>query len=301
MAEIGAYGPRLSDRLHSHRGGVLIRSLRKSTIALTEIRSDHPRDEISDPIPREDAFLVALQLRDFPAHEYWEDGKPMPVTGLPAGCTTLYDLKRDPSFRTNHPFHSVHFYFPRAALNAICDDAQALRIGDLHYEPGAGVDDPVVRGLASSLLPALERPEEASRIFVDHALMAIGVHVAERYGDMKRPSPYRGGLAPWQERRIRALIDANLDGEIALATLAATCGLSVAQFSRAFRNKFGTTPHRWLLRRRVDAAKALLRDRAKPLAEVALACGFADQSHFTRVFGTIAQISPGAWRRQQLE
>ena len=68
-------------------------------------------------------------------------------------------------------------------------------------------------------------------------------------------------------------------------------------FSRAFRQSTGVSPHQWLLKRRADQTKSLLRDRTLPLSDVALSCGFADQSHFTRVFARLAGISPGAWRR----
>jgi AraC-like DNA-binding protein len=59
----------------------------------------------------------------------------------------------------------------------------------------------------------------------------------------------------------------------------------------------GVAPHRWLINRRVELAKDLLRDRETSLSEIALRCGFADQSHFTRVFTRWAGVSPGAWRR----
>ena len=90
MSENGAYGRRLADCLHSENSRALLsRSLRKGVIAFTEIRSDNPTHVISDPIPREDAFLVALQLRDLPHHKYWEDGCQASVFSLKAGCTTL--------------------------------------------------------------------------------------------------------------------------------------------------------------------------------------------------------------------
>jgi AraC family transcriptional regulator len=100
-------------------------TLRKSVIGFTEIRSDNPTHTLSDPIPREDAFLVALQLRDFPDHQYWEEGRKSPIFSLKAGCTTLYDLKRGPAFLIDKSFHSVPFYFPRKFLEAIADDASA--------------------------------------------------------------------------------------------------------------------------------------------------------------------------------
>lgn len=173
-----------------------------TNIAVTEVRSDNPEPGTSAPQIREDAFVVALQLVDYPVHEWFEEERAAQVTSLRAGDTTIYDMKRNPQFTINNPFHSVHFYFPRAALNLIADNAEAQRIGELHYQPGVGVDDPVVRALVASLMPAFEHPEQASRIFVEHVTMAVGIHAAKTYGGMQPLiRPLRGGLAPWQMKR----------------------------------------------------------------------------------------------------
>jgi len=86
---------------------------------------------------------------------------------------------------------------------------------------------------------------------------------------------------------------------ISLEHVARECGLSVSYFSRAFRKSTGMAPHRWLIQRRVEAAKALLSAKAASLSEIALLCGFADQSHFTRTFSGMVGSSPGAWRSQK--
>jgi transcriptional regulator GlxA family with amidase domain len=86
-----------------------------------------------------------------------------------------------------------------------------------------------------------------------------------------------------------------------LRDIAAACGLSVNHLSRAFRRSTGLPPHAWLIGARLEAAKTLLRQRTRALADIALACGFADQTHFTRVFTTRIGLSPGAWRRSALD
>jgi transcriptional regulator GlxA family with amidase domain len=160
------------------------------------------------------------------------------------------------------------------------------------------VDDPIIRGLSLSLLPFFEHPEQVSRLFAEHIMLAVGVHAAKTYGEMKPVRVAHGGLAPWQERRTKEVVDANLDGAVPLKMLADECGLSVGHFSRAFRQSTGMTPHQWLTLRRIETAKSLLRDRRLSVCEVALACGFSDQSHFTRVYTCAMGTSPGAWRRQ---
>lgn len=109
----------------------------------------------------------------------------------------------------------------------------------------------------------------------------------------------RGGLAPWQQRRALAMLEARLDGRIGIAELAGACGLSLSHFAHAFRRSTGMPPHRWLQHRRIEVARNLLRQPRMSLAEIALACGFAGQSHFGRVFAAVVGRSPGAWRRER--
>jgi AraC family transcriptional regulator len=293
-----AYGQRLGEALRVENGPAIVtRALRTADIAVTEIRCEGPLPEMCGPIQREDAFLVTLHLRDSRNREYWEDGRRVSVCDLRAGESCLHDLKRDPA-ALYKAFHSLVFYLPRAALDAIADEANAPRIRDLSYEPGAGVNDLTISGLGSLLLPALSRFDQVNRLFVDHVLLAVGVHVAQTYGGM-RPMwrPARGGLAPWQERRATELLLVNIKRGVALKELARECGLSVAHFSRAFHRTLGVAPHKWLIEQRVVLSKEKLRDDELSLTDVAAECGFSDQSHLARHFQRIVGVSPGAWRR----
>jgi hypothetical protein len=159
------------------------------------------------------------------------------------------------------------FYLPRNALNAIADNEHAKRIEEFAYTPGVGIRDPIMHNLALTLLPAFEAPEQASRLFVEHVTLAVGAHLSGAYGGIKPGNHLaRGGLALWQEKRAKELLQANLEGDLPLAQLAAECQLSTSHFSRAFKQATGLAPHQWLLKRRVDQAKSLLRDRARSLS-----------------------------------
>jgi AraC family transcriptional regulator len=298
MATSEGYGQRLAERLRAEQAHAIVtRLLRTADMAVTETRCDDPVQGLSHSIQREDSYLVALTLRDFPNRQYWEDGRQMPVCDLRTGQVDFHDLKRDPIALLDKPYHDLFFYLPRCALDAIADDAEAPRIGDLNHEPVAS-EDTTISSLGTAILPALSHPDQVNQLFVDHVLLALGVHVAQTYGGMRPLSrPLRGGLAPWQVRCAKEILSANLDGGVPLNEVARECRLSVSHFSRAFRRTTGIAPHNWLLARRVEVAKEKLRDDRLSLLDVALACGFADQSHFTRVFGRIVGASPGAWRR----
>jgi AraC family transcriptional regulator len=107
----------------------------------------------------------------------------------------------------------------------------------------------------------------------------------------------RGGLAPWQERRAREVLLANIKRGVPLKEVARECGLSAGYFSHAFRRTLGVAPHKWLTEQRVELSKEKLRDDGLSLSDVAAECGFSDQSHLTRIFRQAVGVSPGAWRR----
>ncbi len=274
------------------------RVLQKATISATELRCDYPNFGTTAPMPREDAYLIALQLRACHNHDLYFDGRRVQPKNYCAGVTSIYDLRCDPVADLRDPYHCVMFHLPRKALDSVTYEAGVPRLGDLHHEPGVSTDDPVVRHLLASLLPAIAKPLEAHPLFLDHIALALVAHVAHAYGGMSQQDGIpRGGLAPRQERRVKELMTATLNEEIPLNLLAKECGLSVRHFTRAFRRSTGVSPHRWLMKHRVDCARDLLNHRALSLADVALSCGFADQSHFTRVFTATMGVSPGAWRR----
>jgi AraC family transcriptional regulator len=292
------FGERLAERLRAEEARTIVtRVLRTADMAVTETRCDDPVPGLSQPIQREDAYLVALTLRDFPSRKYWQDGRQMPVCNLRIGQVDLHDLKCDPVALLNQPYHDLFFYLPRNALDAIADDSDAARIGDLNHNSVA-FDDATIAHLGWAVLPAVRNPGQASRLFLDHVFLALGMHVAQTYGGMRPLSrPMAGGLAPWQVRRAKEIFCAKLDSSISLKEVARECGLSLSYFSRAFRRSMGIPPHTWLIQHRIEVAKEKLRDHRLSVSQVALACGFADQSHLTRVFTSMVGLSPAAWRR----
>lgn len=271
----------------------------KLKVAAIEIRLPQPSLDVTPPSPRIDALMVRLQLSDYRRQRYWEDGVAAPTRDIAAGEVLFHDLRRGPRLVLDQPYHALHVHIPRGAFDAVAADSHAVPIGDLDYAPGVGLEDPTIAGLGASILAGLRVGLAQNQPFVDHLVLALAAHVAARYGGMTaRPRAVRGGLAPWQMRRAREILAANLDGGAPLAEVARQCGLSVGHFSRSFRQSFGATPHQWLVQRRLEAAKDLIRSCRMPLSTVALSCGFADQSHLTRVFTREVGASPAAWRRE---
>jgi AraC-like DNA-binding protein len=111
-----------------------------------------------------------------------------------------------------------------------------------------------------------------------------------------RPPVRPGGLPGWQVKQVTAYIDANLDATLRTASLAATVGLSVSHFTRAFKHSVGVPPRVYVIRRRLAAACSAMLASDAPLTDIAHAHGFCDQSHFTRTFHETIGIAPHAWR-----
>jgi len=107
----------------------------------------------------------------------------------------------------------------------------------------------------------------------------------------------RPGLAPWQLRRVLAHIEANLTTPIRNGHLAELARLSTFHFNVAFRRAVGESPHRYIMRRRIERAQGLMLSTERPLSQIAIDCGLADQAHLTRLFRRIVGESPAAWRR----
>jgi len=97
-------------------------------------------------------------------------------------------------------------------------------------------------------------------------------------------------------RRVTQYIQENLQQELRLAELSALVHMSPYHFARLFKQSTGVPPHRFLVRCRMDEARALLEARAVPIAEIARLVGFRTPSHFTTTFRRLAGMTPSAYR-----
>jgi AraC family transcriptional regulator len=106
-----------------------------------------------------------------------------------------------------------------------------------------------------------------------------------------------GGLPPWKRQLVAIYIEENLSRPLKVDDLALVAKLSSSHFFRVFRRAFGETPRAYLNRRRIVRAMDLMLHGGEPLSQIALACGFADQAHLSRLFRRIQGVTPGHWRR----
>jgi len=110
-------------------------------------------------------------------------------------------------------------------------------------------------------------------------------------------TPRPGALAVWQAKRTVDYIEAHLGSKMAILEMAHLVALSKSHFARAFKQSLGLSPGAFVAKRRVERAKLMMTSTRDRLTDIALACGFADQSHLTRYFRRYVGMSPGIWRR----
>jgi AraC family transcriptional regulator len=153
----------------------------------------------------------------------------------------------------------------------------------------------------------LEGDRESAQARVTHALVMLhGEQISRASVPTPSPTPTpttargsvaRGGLAPWQVRRVTDYIEEHLAATIRLEELARLARLSHSHFCRAFKESLGHPAHAYVMRRRVQRAQRLMLSTAEPLSQIAAQCGMADQAHFCKLFRRLVGESPNAWRR----
>ncbi|MEV4281659.1 AraC family transcriptional regulator [Actinoplanes xinjiangensis] len=162
-----------------------------------------------------------------------------------------------------------------------------------------GGTDPVVVGLAGILRRAHVASAYVSETAASGLAHLLVRHLLTEYGG-QRPAPVPGHtrLSRAQVARVADLVCAELNGSLTLDRLAAEVHLSPYHFARAFKATMGEPPYAWVTARRMDAARRLLTTTEMTVAEVADAVGFANLSHFRRVFRSHAGAGPATYRAE---
>jgi len=168
---------------------------------------------------------------------------------------------------------------------------------DVELIPQWGVQDRQVEYILRALEAGLEAGLPGGRLFGESLLCALAVHLQRGYA-VTPPSDVKpgNGLPRARLSRVIEYVEANLDREIPLATLAETAGMSTHYFSELFKQSVHVSPHQYVLRRRIERARRLLGDPRVTVLEAAVRSGFSDQSHFTKIFRRIVGVTPTGYR-----
>lgn len=245
-------------------------------------------------VPAHAAYGLLMSTHQAPAHPAVEAGT--------TDVTFLSNFARGHAL-TLAPGHDLLFaHLPDAAFEQVSGRWQ-LVAAPLEAGTRSVADDPAARYLCLALLsrPSADKPLES--VFVNSLSLALLTHFLKLYCPVQTSRDDEPGirLEPWQLRIAEETMLARLDFRLPISVVAERCGVSVVYFSRAFRRTTNETPHRWLMRRRLEKACVLLINTDETIADIALSCGFSDQSHLTRTFSLFMGTTPACWRVAQKE
>jgi AraC family transcriptional regulator len=185
-----------------------------------------------------------------------------------------------------------------APLMAASDGAY----GEVELRPQRKFADPRLSAMVAAVRAEMVAGFPSGRLFLDSVEQAMAVTLVNGHAVRHRPVQiYRGGLGSARLRRIKELVHAKMEDDLSLDEMAQSVGLSTAHFARMFRKSTGETPHQFVLRQRIERAKAMLRAPNARVLDVAVACGFKTQQHFAQVFCDVCGVSPTRYRQDFLD
>jgi AraC family transcriptional regulator len=220
------------------------------------------------------------------------DGKAAPKTPSRAGELSFFRIG---STVTGYTAGNVE------CLNLLITPSFVQRFGDsrsLDRAPApwvVGFCDVVTQTLVQELATHLGSGSKIQPLLVDGAASIMTLRLMEMASNTNIA---KGQLTPARLEVVLDYIESNLGRDIRLAELAEVVGLSTGRFCHAFRNSTGLSPHRYLIKRRIESAKFLLRRRGMDVTEIALGLGFNSQSHFSSAFRKMTGITPLRYSRQ---
>jgi AraC family transcriptional regulator len=218
---------------------------------------------------------------------------PRRICLTPGEATTRWEHHGHPEILQVYLRSSVF----QAAVSEIynCDTAHAELV------PRFAVMDPMLEQIAIALTTALRDGTAGDGLYIDTLAQMMAVHLARNHAAQSRPGriPPMQAISGWRMRRVIEYIEENLDGDLSLEAMAAEVDISPIYLARAFKAAIGQSPHRYVISRRVERAKELLRNTEMQVVDVALSSGFSSQSHLSYWFQRHVGVSPAVYRQHR--
>jgi AraC family transcriptional regulator len=211
------------------------------------------------------------------------------------GNAMLMTAGHDSLWQCSAAIDELHVFLDTAIVREVAEEIGRARFV---LNDGVALVDPAFADLARQLLAELDHPGVGTRLFADTTARALALHLLRHHSTAggHRESPARLAMTARQLRLATEYVEAHLDEELTLENLAAAPAMSPFRFARAFKKATGESPRQYVIARRIERAKELLRRSDRELAEVANLVGFATQSHFTTVFRQRCGTTPKRYR-----
>lgn len=245
-----------------------------------------------------DIFLVGIFLMPVPRHHTTLGGVKRIISSVPSGGVEIVPARTDFSASWETLKRKILLGFPETALRELAEGELGRPFDGLHPVAAWKKDDEALA--FARLLHALLQNEAQDRSETERTMSDLALYLLRRYGDKPDDAPlfHAAGLPPYLWRKLDDYMRENLGGKISLEQLASLAGLSQSHFSRSFSISAGMTPHRYLLKLRIETATSLIGTTDEPIAEIAQRCGFCNQSHMTIAMKQHYNVTPGEIRRR---
>lgn len=216
----------------------------------------------------------------------------------PAGAMMLATANNTPChWAWNSTNEVIMFVIDPLYLQKMAEELQGTALDPVELKPTPFGIDPQIEGLARQYRTELQSADLGSQLYCESLGDLFLLHLLRQYS--YRPlqtRKYGTGLCDRKLKQVLAYIDAHLGQNISLRELAKVAQISQYHFSGLFKQSVGIPPYRYVLLRRIERAKDLLQKERLPINEVALSCGFADQSHLTKHFRRSVGMTPRVFR-----
>lgn len=197
------------------------------------------------------------------------------------------DYQREWARWQGTPGHSVAIKFTPQVVNRLVKG-----MPDFDLVTTDEIFDPKIQWFVRELLEEAQRGAPGGALYAESLSCALIAYLARGYGNRQSYDQPAGGLSLINRGRVTDFIEAHLGEQLSITELAEEVGLSPHHFSRCFTVSFGQPPHRYVLQRRIEAARKMLMFSSRPIAEIAVDLGFYSHAHFTRVFREHSGMTP---------
>lgn len=215
------------------------------------------------------------------------------------GGTQIAAPGQDIRCRYAFPTEAIHVFLPNLVIVSAYEEIMQARCpANFELPDPEFAADAVLGRLAVALANSPKVHGPCAPIYSESLTFAMLARLMETLSRAEHLTLTRSGLASWRLRRAIDYIEANLNKQIRLRDIAEHTGLSRMHFAAQFRVSMGLSPREFVLQKRLERAKQMLRDQRLPLVKVAFEAGFTSQSYFSALFRKLTGTTPGRWREQ---
>ncbi|MGF1474313.1 MAG: helix-turn-helix domain-containing protein [Geminicoccaceae bacterium] len=245
--------------------------------------------------PMRDFMLVSYRTGVTPMERRFHGKWTQTVCG--PGSVSLLTRSEQSHWHWTEDVNVTHVYLAQDFVSNIAGEVSGRAVEDVALADVLRTDDAVMTTAVNAIAQEVADPGLGGDLYIEAVARQLVIHLLRKYAEVRlRPPAKAGQLCRAQRDLVLDYIHGNLHRSLELKEIAAQVNMAACTFSRYFRRTFGVAPYAYVIERRLDRARRMLSETAKPTKEVATVCGFSDQAHLTRLFARRYGTTPSAFR-----